>query len=107
MIIYCLDNSFFCQADGDGIITQIVKLAYNKFHVGGEIIVAHEITMAAAVANLKRILAVCGDRKVLIITPLLRYINGLLQRCGSLHSQADSGLCHQAALGPVQAAPLH
>jgi hypothetical protein len=31
--------------------------------------------MAAAVANLKRILAVCGDRKVYIITPLLRYIN--------------------------------
>jgi hypothetical protein len=31
--------------------------------------------MAAAVANLKRILAVCGDRKVVILTPLLRYIN--------------------------------
>jgi hypothetical protein len=58
------------------VITQIVKLAAdNKFHVVGEIIVAHEITMAAAVANLKRILAVCGDRKVYIITPLLRYIN--------------------------------
>jgi hypothetical protein len=43
--------------------------------VVGEIIVAHEITMAAAVANLKRILAVCGGRKVYIVTPLLRYIN--------------------------------
>ncbi len=75
VIIYCLDNSSFCQADGDGVITQIVKLADNKFHVVGEIIVAHKITMAAAVANLKRILAVCGDRKVFIITPLLRYIN--------------------------------
>ncbi len=41
----------------------------------GELIVAHEITMAAAVANLKRILAVCGDRKVFTITPLLRFIN--------------------------------
>jgi hypothetical protein len=37
--------------------------------VVGELIVAHEITMAAAVANLKRILAVCGDRRVFIITP--------------------------------------
>ncbi len=36
---------------------------------------AHEITLAAAVANLKRILAVCGERRVLIITPLLRYVN--------------------------------
>ncbi len=31
--------------------------------------------MAAAVANLNWILAVCGGRKVFIITPLLRYIN--------------------------------
>jgi hypothetical protein len=36
----------------------------------GELIVAHEITMAAAVANLKRILAVCGDRRVYIDSPL-------------------------------------
>ncbi len=75
VIIYCLDNSSFCQADGDGVITPIAKLADNKYHVVGEIIVAHKITMAAAVANLKRILAVCGGRKVFIITPLLRYIN--------------------------------
>ncbi len=75
MIIYCLDNSSFCQADGDGVITQFAKLVDNKFHVVGEITVAHEITMAVAVANLKRILAVCRDRKVFIITPLLRFIN--------------------------------
>jgi hypothetical protein len=75
VIIYCLDNLSFCQADGDGVITPIVKLADNKYHVVGEIIVAHEITMAAAVANLKQILAVCEGRKVFIITPLLRYIN--------------------------------
>jgi hypothetical protein len=68
VIIYCLDNSSFCQADGDGVITPIVKLADNKYHVVGEIIVAHEITMAAAVANLKRILAVCGGRKVAATT---------------------------------------
>ncbi len=82
MIIYCLDNSSFCQADGDGVITPITKLADNKYQVVGEIIVAHEITMAAAVANLKRILAVCGGRKVFIITPLLRYINDSC--CGDL-----------------------
>ncbi len=41
----------------------------------GELIVVHEITMAAAVANLKRILAVFGNWKVFIITPLLRFIN--------------------------------
>jgi hypothetical protein len=42
----------------------------------GELIVAHEITQAAAVTNLKRIIAVCGGRLVTIITPFPRYING-------------------------------
>ncbi len=76
VIIYCLDNSSFSQADSDGVISQIVKLDDNRYHVVVELIVAHEITLAAAVANLKRILAVCGERQVLIITPLLRYVNG-------------------------------
>ena len=35
VIINCLDNASFCQADGDGVITQIIKLADNKFHVVG------------------------------------------------------------------------
>ncbi len=30
--------------------------------------------MAAAVINLKRLLLVCGDRKVFVITPRLRYV---------------------------------
>jgi hypothetical protein len=75
VIIYCLDNSSFSQADSDGVTSQIAKLDDNRYHVVGELIVAHEITLAAAVANLKRILAVCGDRRVYIITPLLRYLN--------------------------------
>jgi hypothetical protein len=52
---------------------------------GGGRTMAAAFTMAAAVANLKRILAVCGDRKVFIITPLLRYINDAC--CG------DAGHC--------------
>ncbi len=82
VVLYCLDNSSFCQADSDGVISQIVKLADNKFHVVGELIVAYEITMAASVANIKRILVVCCDRKVYIITPLLRFINAAC--CGDV-----------------------
>ncbi len=37
-----------------------MKLDDNRYHVVVELIVALEITLAAAVANLKRILAVCG-----------------------------------------------
>jgi hypothetical protein len=46
-----------------------VKLNDKKFHMVGELIVAQEITMAAAVANLKRILTVCGDRRVYMYSP--------------------------------------
>jgi hypothetical protein len=42
----------------------------------GELVVAHEVTLAAAVTNLKRLLAVCGGRTVIVITPFPRYVNG-------------------------------
>jgi hypothetical protein len=79
VIIYCLDNSSFACADQDGAISAIRKLDKakdNSYHVVGELIVAHEITLAAAVSNLKRIIAVCGGRLVIIVTPLPRYLNG-------------------------------
>jgi hypothetical protein len=43
----------------------------------GEIVVVHEVTLAAAVTNLKRIILVCGDRKVIIIAPGPRYLTQL------------------------------
>jgi hypothetical protein len=76
VVIYCLDNSSFCCADQDGTLAAITKdKSDNKYHVIGELVVVQEITMAAAVTNLKRLLAICGDRKVFIITPCLRYAN--------------------------------
>ncbi len=41
----------------------------------GELVVVHEITIPATVTNLKGLLAVCGERRVFIITPCLRYAN--------------------------------
>jgi hypothetical protein len=52
----------------------ISKLADGIFHVVGEIVVVHEVTLAAAVTNLKRIILACGDRRVIIITPGPRYL---------------------------------
>jgi hypothetical protein len=76
VVIYCRDNSSFCCADQDGNLAAISKdKADNKYHVVGKLVVVHEITMAAAVTNIKWLLAVCGDRKVFIITPCLRYAN--------------------------------
>ncbi len=72
-MIYCLDNVSFCCANSDGQISAITKLADGIFHVVGEIVV-HEVTLAAAVTNLKRIILACGDRRVIIITPGPRYL---------------------------------
>jgi hypothetical protein len=74
VVIYCLDNVSFCCADSDGQISAITKLADGIFHVAGEIVVVHEVTLAAAVTNLKRIILACGDRRVIIITPGPRYL---------------------------------
>jgi hypothetical protein len=74
VVIYCLDNVSFCCANSVGQISAISKLKDGIFHVVGEIVVIHEVTLAAAVTNLKRIILACGDRRVIIITPGLRYL---------------------------------
>ncbi len=74
VVIYCLDNSSFCCANKDGQLSAITKLKDGLFHVPGEIVVVHEVTLAAAVTNLKRILVACGNRRIFIITPWPRYL---------------------------------
>ncbi len=73
VVIYCLFNSSFCCANKDGQLSAISKQKDGNFHVIGEVVVVHEVTLAAAVTNLKRILLACGQRRVLIITPGPRY----------------------------------
>ncbi len=74
VVIYCLDNSSFCCANADGQLSALSKQNDGVFHLVGEIVVVHEITLAAAVTNLKRIILACGDRRVIIITPGPRYL---------------------------------
>jgi hypothetical protein len=74
VVIYCLDNVSFCCANTDGQLSAITKQKDGNFHVVGEIVVVHEVTLAAAVTNLKRILIACGGRRVIIITPGPRYL---------------------------------
>jgi hypothetical protein len=83
VVIYCLDNSSFCCANRDGQLSAIAKQKDGLFHVPGEIVV-HEVTMAAAVINLKRLLVAYGDRKVFIITPGPRY-HGIPCCCSGDH----------------------
>jgi hypothetical protein len=69
VIIYCLDNFSFGCANIDGYLSPISKLDDSWFYVADEIVVVLEVTMAAAVINLKRIQKVCVDRQVYVITP--------------------------------------
>jgi hypothetical protein len=46
-----------------------LRLKDGLYHVQGELMVVHEVTLAAAVTNLKRLLVACGNRRVFIITP--------------------------------------
>jgi hypothetical protein len=67
VVIYCLDNSSFCCADNGGVLSPVKKGEDGIFHVIGEPVAVYKVTMAAAVTNLKRILAACSDRLVLIM----------------------------------------
>jgi hypothetical protein len=73
VVIYCLDNSSFCCANSEGQLSAITKQKDGLYHVPGELVVVHEVTLAAAVTNLKRLLVACGNRMVFIITPGPRY----------------------------------
>jgi hypothetical protein len=75
VVIYCLDNSSFCSANADGQLSAISKLEDRIYHVVGEIVVVHEIMLAAALTNLRRIILACGDRRIIIITPGPRYLS--------------------------------
>ncbi len=73
VVIYCLDNSSFCCANSEGQLSAITKQKDCLYHVPGELVVVHEVTLAAEVTNLKRLLVACGNRMVFIITPGPRY----------------------------------
>jgi hypothetical protein len=45
LVIYCLDNSIFCCANSDGQLSAISKQKDGIFHVVGEIVVVHEVTV--------------------------------------------------------------
>ena len=75
VIIYGLDNGSFMEVNRDGIQSVIRKHEDGRYHVVGELSVSPDVTISAAVANLRRLLKKLGNRTVYIITPLPRYIN--------------------------------
>jgi hypothetical protein len=78
VVIY---NSSFCCANCDGQLSAITKQKDGLYHVPGELVVVHEVTLAAVVT---RLLVACGDRMVFIITPGPRY-HGIPCCCSGDH----------------------
>jgi hypothetical protein len=95
-VIYCLDNVSFCCANSDGQLSAISKQKDGIFHVVGEIVVIHEVTLAAAVTNLKQ--------RVIIITPGPRCLTQPCC-CNSAHCVhlliPDSGLKRMGPTSPA------
>ncbi len=83
-IINELKETSFCCANSEGQLSAITKQKDGLYHVPGELVVVHEVTLAAAVTNLKRLLVACGDRMVFIITPGPRY-HGIPCCCSGDH----------------------
>jgi hypothetical protein len=98
-----MDNSSFCCANRDGQLSAITKQKDGLFHVPSEIVVVHEVTLAAAVTNLKRILVACVYYHSWAEVPQ----PAMLLQGGPLHPPLDSRLRPQADAGSGMATALH
>jgi hypothetical protein len=83
VVLYLLDSSAFKCSDIDGEIIPISKKADGTYHVVGSLEVAPEVSMRAVIFNLIKLIKVCGNRKVILLTPLPRYINAAC--CNDVH----------------------
>ncbi len=62
-IVLSQHDSSFRYENEDRILSSITKMIDGIYHVFGELVVAHEVTLAAAITNLKRQLAICTVTK--------------------------------------------
>jgi len=76
VVLYLLDNNSFKCADSEGELSAIKKHEDGKHHIPGSLVVAPEVSMEAVVNNLIKLIQCCGTRKVFVLSPLSRYING-------------------------------
>jgi hypothetical protein len=97
VVFFCLDNSAFMGLKDDGSTTHISKCVEGDdgYHVQGALIVAPDKAMKFTMDQLRRMIDICGDHPVFIISPWPRYVRGsLLQRGRTLHQLFGGGL-HQ------------
>jgi hypothetical protein len=74
VIIYRLDNSFFKALNKNGDLVSFTRSKKDKlFHVEGDLVVTPYALLGSTLAELDRVIAACGNRRIFILSVLPRY----------------------------------
>jgi hypothetical protein len=74
VILYCLDNSAFKAMNSKGDLVSFTRLKKDQqFHVIGDLVVTPYTLLSATLAELDRVIAACGNRRIFILAILPRY----------------------------------
>ncbi len=80
VILYCLDNSCFKAMNKNGDLVSFTRLKKDQqYHVIGNLVVTPYSLLSATLAELDRVIAACGNRRICILAVLPRYF--LKPRC--------------------------
>jgi hypothetical protein len=74
VVFWCLDNSCFRALTASGDLDAITKQKDEKFHVLGELAVAPYTILNNVLRELKRAIIACGNRLVLVMEVLPRFL---------------------------------
>lgn len=77
VVLFCFDNSCWYGEDDEGVVRPASK-SDGRYHIEGDLGIASLDKVTKMTALIQPILEECGDRKMIIIPPLPRY---LLRAC--------------------------
>jgi hypothetical protein len=74
IILYCLDNSCFKAFNKNGDLVSFTRLKKDQqYHVIGNLVVTPYSLLSSTLAELDRVIAACGNRRIFILAVLPRY----------------------------------
>ncbi len=74
IIIECLDNTAFYSRSEEGGVIPVRKYVNGDYHVEGDLVLATRERQALMLDNLEPLLRVLRHRKVIVVTPMPRYL---------------------------------
>jgi hypothetical protein len=96
IVLWGLDNICYRAENEEGNLVRITRDATDKkFHVVGDLVVAPFSLLQAAMRELKRLLAACGDREVWIMEVLPRFLImhccDIASHCANVRREGPAG----------------